>query len=50
MRIPYVPENPQFEDEKDQVIVERVRQRRGSAGLLELDRALLHAPQVADGW
>ncbi|KAF2004218.1 4-carboxymuconolactone decarboxylase-like protein [Amniculicola lignicola CBS 123094] len=50
MRVPYVPSHPEFENEQDQAIVERVKQRRGSRGLIELDRALLHAPSVADGW
>jgi hypothetical protein len=50
MRLPYVENPPKFEDEQSQAIVERVQQRRGDAGLLELDLALLHAPQVADGW
>lgn len=51
MRLPYVPNPPKLEDSaEDQAIVERVRQRRGSAGLLELDLSLLHTPPVADGW
>ncbi|KAF2873634.1 4-carboxymuconolactone decarboxylase-like protein [Massariosphaeria phaeospora] len=50
MRLPYVPNPPSFDNEADQAIVERVKQRRGDAGLLELDRTLLHAPAVADGW
>jgi hypothetical protein len=32
------------------VIEERVRARRGEKGLIALDRTLLHAPPVADGW
>ncbi|KAF1957918.1 4-carboxymuconolactone decarboxylase-like protein [Byssothecium circinans] len=50
MRLPYIPPNPQFQNAEDQAIVSRVKQRRGSGGLIELDRALLHAPPVADGW
>jgi hypothetical protein len=50
MRLPYVDKEPTFDNAQDQAIVERVKQRRGEAGLLELDRALLHAPPVADGW
>jgi hypothetical protein len=50
MRLPYVPNPPQFENADDQAIVERVQQRRGEAGLLELDLSLLHSPPVADGW
>jgi hypothetical protein len=50
MRLTYIPKDPQFTDPYDQATVSRVKQRRGSAGLIELDRALLHAPPVADGW
>ncbi|KAF2489640.1 hypothetical protein BU16DRAFT_531159 [Lophium mytilinum] len=50
MRLPYVPNPPEFSDPADQAILERVQERRGERGLLELDRALLHSPPVADGW
>lgn len=50
MRLPYVPDPPEFTTEQDKAIVERVKQRRGEKGLIALDRALLHAPAVADGW
>lgn len=50
MRLPYIPKDVHFENAEDQAILDRVKQRRGDAGLLELDRALLHAPPVADGW
>lgn len=50
MRLEYVSKDPEFESPEDREVVERVRQRRGSAGLLELDRTLLHAPPVAGGW
>ncbi|KAF2190219.1 hypothetical protein K469DRAFT_699827 [Zopfia rhizophila CBS 207.26] len=50
MRLPYVSNPPSFDNEQDQAIVERVKQRRGDAGLLELDLSLLHSPPVADGW
>jgi hypothetical protein len=50
MRLPYVPNPPQFTDPDDQAILERVKARRGAMGLIELDLALLHAPKVADGW
>jgi alkylhydroperoxidase family enzyme len=50
MRLPYVENPPKVEGEQDKAIVERVKERRGDAGLLELDLALLHAPPVADGW
>ncbi|KAF2789453.1 4-carboxymuconolactone decarboxylase-like protein [Melanomma pulvis-pyrius CBS 109.77] len=50
MHLPYVQNPPEFKDAQDQTIVERLKQRRGDAGLLELDLTLLHAPPVADGW
>ncbi|RMZ71392.1 Carboxymuconolactone decarboxylase [Pyrenophora seminiperda CCB06] len=34
----------------DKAIEQRVRKRRGEKGLIALDRTLLHAPPVADGW
>ncbi|KAJ3132450.1 NineTeen Complex (NTC) component [Physocladia obscura] len=43
-RIPYVPENVAGQ------VADQVRERRGSSGLLELDRVLLHAPAIAQGW
>ncbi|GAB7350330.1 hypothetical protein MBLNU459_g0962t1 [Dothideomycetes sp. NU459] len=49
MRLPYVPEDPQLENADDQATVERVKQRRGGT-LIALDRALLHAPPIANGW
>jgi len=50
MRLSYIPNDATYSNPDDQAIIDRVKQRRGSAGLLELDRALLHAPPVADGW
>ncbi|RYN97890.1 hypothetical protein AA0120_g2796 [Alternaria tenuissima] len=50
MRLPYVPDPPNFTSEKDKAVEQRVRQRRGEKGLIALDRTLLHAPPVADGW
>ncbi|KAB2576396.1 4-carboxymuconolactone decarboxylase [Lasiodiplodia theobromae] len=50
MRLPYVPNPPQFQSEADQAIVRRVQERRAEQGLQELDLALLHSPPVADGW
>lgn len=50
MRLPYVPDPPPFQSPEDSAVAERIRARRGSRGLTELDRALLHAPAVADGW
>ena|SRR5579871_6648009 len=31
-------------------VLEKIRARRGAAGLLNLDRILLHSPPVAEGW
>lgn len=50
MRLPYIPDPPAFTNDDDKAVVERVRQRRGDKGLIALDRTLLHAPPVADGW
>lgn len=50
MRLRYVPDPPNFTNENDKAVEQRVRQRRGEKGLIALDRTLLHAPQVADGW
>ena len=50
MRLPYVSDPPSFTSEEDKAVEQRVRQRRGEKGLIALDRTLLHAPPVADGW
>ena len=49
MRLPYIDDDPKMESQEDQAIVQRVKERRGGK-LIALDRALLHAPAVADGW
>ncbi|KAL2357279.1 4-carboxymuconolactone decarboxylase-like protein [Cryomyces antarcticus] len=49
MRLPYIDQNPTMDNAEDQAVLERVLERRGGK-LIELDRALLHAPPVADGW
>lgn len=49
MRLPYIDDDPQMPHKDDQAVVERVKERRGGK-LLELDKALLHAPPIADGW
>ncbi|KAK4994839.1 hypothetical protein LTR66_005219 [Elasticomyces elasticus] len=51
MRLPYVPADPENDmtSEEDKAVVARVKERRDGK-LIELDRALLHAPPVADGW
>lgn len=50
MRLPYVSDPPNFTAEDDKAVEQRVRKRRGEKGLIALDRTLLHAPPVADGW
>ena len=50
MRLPYVPDPPPAQSPEDQAIINRVRTRRGSRGLISLDRALLYSPPVTDGW
>jgi len=50
MRLPYVPDPPNFTSASDNEIVERIKARRGARGLISLDRALLHSPPVANGW
>jgi alkylhydroperoxidase family enzyme len=49
MRLPYTPLDPTPSNPQDDAIISRVRQRRGGT-LIELDRTLLHAPPIADGW
>jgi len=49
MRLEYVPNPPTILSPEEQGIVERVKARRGSKGLIPLDLTLLHAPRIADG-
>ncbi|EMC99037.1 hypothetical protein BAUCODRAFT_146023 [Baudoinia panamericana UAMH 10762] len=49
MRLPYIPDDPEMESAEDEAVVQRVKTRRGGK-LIALDKALLHAPPVADGW
>ncbi|KAK4635464.1 hypothetical protein CLAFUW4_00878 [Fulvia fulva] len=49
MRLPYIDDDPQMSNPEDQAVVDRVKERRGGK-LIALDKALLHAPPVADGW
>ena len=49
MRLPYIPDDPQMATEEDAAIVQRVKERRGGK-LIALDKTLLHAPAVANGW
>jgi hypothetical protein len=50
MRLTYVPDPTNFTNPDDKAVEERVRTRRGEKGLIALDKTLLHAPPVADGW
>lgn len=50
MRLPYIPDPPEFSEEADKAVLERIKERRGPKGLIALDRTLLHSPPVADGW
>ena len=43
-RVPYVPQDVPGE------VADEIRARRGTEGLLPLDRTLLHAPPIAAGW
>jgi len=49
MRLQYIDDDPKMESKEDQAVVDRVKERRGGK-LIALDKALLHAPPVADGW
>ncbi len=49
MRLQYIDDDPHMPNKDDQAVVERVKERRGGK-LLELDKSLLHAPPIADGW
>ena len=50
MRLPYTSNPPHFTSLEDQAILSAVQSRRGEHGLIALDLALLHAPQIAGGW
>jgi alkylhydroperoxidase family enzyme len=50
MRIPYVEDPPRVDSPEEQEIVDRIKARRGSRGLVPVDLTLLHAPILADGW
>ncbi|GIZ43049.1 hypothetical protein CKM354_000629300 [Cercospora kikuchii] len=49
MRLNYVSNPPTGLEAGDEAIVERIKARRGTKGLIPLDLTLLHAPKVADG-
>jgi alkylhydroperoxidase family enzyme len=49
MRLKYTDNPPSFETVEDNAILDRVIARRGGK-LIPLDRTLLHAPLITDGW
>ncbi|KAI5369277.1 Putative carboxymuconolactone decarboxylase [Septoria linicola] len=49
MRLTYIDDDPKMATPEDQAVVDRVKERRGGK-LIALDKTLLHAPPVADGW
>ncbi|KAJ5769704.1 hypothetical protein N7520_004263 [Penicillium odoratum] len=49
MRLEYTPLEPYFEKYEEKQILDRVLQRRGGA-LIPLDRTLLYAPLITDGF
>src|SRR5215469_2920421 len=42
--------NKSTDDYEPAAVLEQIRARRGAAGLLNLDRMLLHSPPLAEGW
>ncbi|MCJ1242932.1 hypothetical protein MMC30_000128 [Trapelia coarctata] len=50
MRLPYTPQHPNPSTPAESAIVQNILTRRGSRGLIALDRTLLHSPPIADGW
>jgi len=50
MRIPYAPTEPADPTPENQAIYDRIRERRKPRPLIPLDLALLHNPQIADGF
>ncbi|KAG0644912.1 hypothetical protein D0Z07_9362 [Hyphodiscus hymeniophilus] len=50
MKLPYVSGSSEGLPAEAKAVYERVRQRRGAGGFLPLDLALLHSPNLADGW
>jgi len=50
MRLPYTPNPPHMNGTEEEAILSRILARRGDNGLIALDRTLLHAPAIADGW
>ena len=50
MRIPYAPSTPAKPIPETEAIYDRIRERRKPRPLIPLDLALLHNPQIADGY
>ena len=50
MRIPYAPADPVNASPEMEAIYDRIRQRRQPRPLIPLDLALLHNPNIADGF
>ncbi|KAK3110174.1 hypothetical protein LTR53_015814 [Teratosphaeriaceae sp. CCFEE 6253] len=50
MRIPYAPTTPANPTPENEAIYQRIRDRRSPRPLIALDLALLHNPQIADGF
>ncbi|PSR92020.1 carboxymuconolactone decarboxylase [Coniella lustricola] len=51
MRLPYTPDPPApSTPQSDLDVIARIRDRRAPRPLQPLDRTLLHAPPIADGW
>lgn len=50
MRLPYAPTTPPTPDPEVEAIYARVAARRAPRPLIPLDLALLHSPNIADGW
>ncbi|KAL7931442.1 AhpD-like protein [Trichoderma chlorosporum] len=50
MRLPYVPNPPVGLDATGRAVINQILARRGRAGLISLDRTLLHSPTIAGGW
>ncbi|OAP64570.1 hypothetical protein AYL99_00542 [Fonsecaea erecta] len=50
MRLNYVSDPSSLADPEEKEIAERIKARRPGNRLLDLDRALLIAPHMADGW
>ncbi|KAK5137587.1 hypothetical protein LTR08_007882 [Meristemomyces frigidus] len=50
MRIPYAPTEPADPTPENEAIYDRIRERRKPRPLIPLDLALLHNPDIADGY